>query len=199
MHNPARALSDGRGLVVGPGVVCAWTSAHAELGQGVRRVLVGGSPGFVRVWVDGHACRTRLRCRRLGVILWLAGGCVCVGVRAGRDLYQYVGDARALRLGGFRPEPCSIGTCAAGPKKASRGALPAPVMARASDAPAARRTTGAVVAHSAAAAGAVEAGVDGDEALAAHHSFSRSLRRVGARSPWEDRACSMVPPILWTL
>jgi hypothetical protein len=37
-----------------------------------------------------------------------------------------------------------------------------------------------------------------DEALAAHHSFSRSLRRVGARSPREDRACSMAPPILWT-
>lgn len=91
MQNPGRGAVGFVGLVGGGGCVCVDVRARGTGSGRVRRVWVGGSLGFVRVWVDGHACRTRLRCRRLGVILWLAGGCVCVGVRAGRDLYQYVG------------------------------------------------------------------------------------------------------------
>ena len=70
MHNPARALSDGRGLVVGPGVVCAWTSEQ-------ERAVPG----------DVGACRTRAGVRSASWGWWVPG-VVCAWTSAHAELRQ---------------------------------------------------------------------------------------------------------------
>jgi hypothetical protein len=132
MQNPRRGAVGFVGLVGSWG--CVRVDVRARRTGSGRPRGVGWWQSRVRSCMGG---RSRMQnpsavpSARRDLCGWPGVACAWASARAGTST-STSGDARAQRLGGFRPEPCSIGTCAAGPKKASRGALPAPVMARAS-------------------------------------------------------------------